>query len=72
MGDEDLKPFAKLKLTKEQSMSSGASFHASALITTASGPRVVLFGGQRTVRVRVRVRVRDRLGDGERLVQVAP
>ena len=48
MGDEDLKPFAKLKLTKEQSMSSGASFHASALITTASGPRIVLFGGQRT------------------------
>ena len=44
MGDEDLKPFAKLKLTKEQSMSSGASFHASALITTASGPRIVLFG----------------------------
>ena len=46
--DEDLKAFAKLKLTKEQSMSSGASFHASAVIKTAAGPRVVIFGGQRS------------------------
>ena len=29
-------------------MTSGASFHASAVITTASGPRIVIFGGQRT------------------------
>jgi len=46
--DEDLKPFAKMKLTKEQSMSSGASFHASTIMKTAAGPRVVIFGGQRS------------------------
>ena len=46
--EEEKKPFTKVKLTKEQSMSTGASFHASDVMVTAQGARVVLFGGQRT------------------------
>ena len=43
--EEEKKPFTKVKLTKEQSMSTGASFHASDVMVTAQGARVVLFGG---------------------------
>ena len=38
--EEEKKPFTKVKLTKEQSMSTGASFHASDVMVTAQGARV--------------------------------
>jgi len=51
MGDDaeaDKKRFDKVKLTKEQSMTSGVSFHACDTIITSGGARVIIFGGQRT------------------------
>ena len=46
--DGEKRRFEKFKLTKEQSMSTGASFYASDIIVSSAGPRVVIFGGQRT------------------------
>jgi len=46
--EQEKKRFDKVKLTKEQSMLQGVSFHASDTVVTAAGPRVVIFGGQRS------------------------
>lgn len=46
--EQEKKRFDKVKLTKEQSMLHGVSFHASDTVVTEAGPRVVIFGGHRS------------------------